>query len=198
MINNLGARGLSGVIYGMWGASVPKSESDKKKALERSIAGMKEVMKVAEDNDVTLNLEVVNRYEQFLLNTAAEAAEYIDTVGSTHCKILLDTFHMNIEERSFSQAIITAGSRLGHFHLGEPNRRPPESGRIPWDEVISTLCSTGYHGALVMEPFTTPNGEIGRDIRLYRDLGEGAELDKMAEKAFAFIKGKVSVLGNKS
>jgi D-psicose/D-tagatose/L-ribulose 3-epimerase len=66
---------------------------------------------------------VVNRFEQFLLNTAAEAVAYVNEVGSTNLKILLDTYHMNIEEDSIAGAITTAGSLLGHLHIGENNRK---------------------------------------------------------------------------
>ncbi|MGA2762245.1 MAG: sugar phosphate isomerase/epimerase family protein [Spirochaetia bacterium] len=198
VIKYMGGNGLSGVLYGSWNASLPENESDKRMALERSIASMREVMKAAEDNDVTFNLEVVNRFEQFLINTAEEAVDYVDRVQSTHCKILLDTFHMNIEEDSYLQAITAVGERLGHFHLGQSNRRPPEAGKIPWDEIIGILCRTGYQGPLVMEPFVMPSGAVGRDVRLYRDLRAGADLDDLAQKACAFVREKLSFHSKKA
>ncbi len=191
MIKFMGGSGLSGVLYGSWNTSLPENESDKKMALERSIGSMREVMKAAEDDDVTFNLEVVNRFEQFLINTAVEAVDYVDRVQSTHCKVLLDTFHMNIEEDSYLQAITSVGERLGHFHLGQSNRRPPEAGKIPWDEIIGILCRTRYQGPLVMEPFVMSSGAVGRDVRLYRDLSAEADLDDLAQKACAFVKEKL-------
>ena len=156
---------------------------------------MKEVMKVAEDCDVIFNVEAVNRFEQFLMNTAAEAVHYVDRVGSDHCRILLDTFHMNIEEDSFAEAIRTAGGKLGHFHIGETNRRPPGRGRIPWDEVAGALRGIGYTGAVVMEPFLQPGGEVGRDIHVFRDLSKGLDMDEEARRACAFIREKFSRSG---
>jgi D-psicose/D-tagatose/L-ribulose 3-epimerase len=165
--------------------------NEKGPALERSIECMKEVMKVVEDNELTFSMEAVNRFEHYLLNTSKEAVEYVEQVGSDRCKILLDTFHMNIEEDSFQEAIITAGDKLGHFHLGETNRRPPGQGRIPWDEVMGALRKIGYSGAIVMEPFLMPGGAVGRDIRVYRDLLGSADMDEQAQAACTFVRGKV-------
>ena len=67
---------------------------------------MKEVMKTVEDCNVYFNIEVVNRFEQFMINTAAEGVDYCKRVGSRHCKVLLDMFHMNIEEDSIYESIV--------------------------------------------------------------------------------------------
>jgi len=188
----MGAHGLSGILYGWWPTSLSEGENDKNLYLDQSIESMKEVVRIIEDYDIFFNLEVVNRFEQYLLNTAEEAVEYINRVKSDHLKILLDTFHMNIEEDSFEKAIITAGNMLGHFHVGETNRRPPGSGRMPWNEIMGALSKIGYKGAIVMEPFLMPGGAVGRDIRVYRDLLKGAGLDEEARAACAFIRSKVT------
>ena len=156
---------------------------------------MKEAVKAAEDNRVIFNVEVVNRFEQFLLNTCDEALAYVQAVGSPNLKILLDTFHMNIEEDSIGNAITKAGTYLGHVHLGENNRTPPGCGRghIPWDELASALKTIHYQGALVMEPFLIPGGEVGRDIKVFRDLSVGYDMDEEARKACLFVRKKLSV-----
>jgi D-psicose/D-tagatose/L-ribulose 3-epimerase len=99
---------------------------------------------------------------------------------------------MNIEEDSFEQAIITAGNMLGHFHVGETNRKPPGRGRIPWDEVMGALDKVSYKGPIVMEPFLMPGGTVGRDIRVYRDILKGANLDEEARIACAFIRSRIA------
>ena len=191
-LSGMGAKALCGILYGWWPTSASEGQQDKGKCLERSVQSMKEVMKVVEDCNLNFNLEVVNRFEQFLLNTAEEAVEYIDRVGSSHCKILLDTFHMNIEEDSFERAITLAGDKLGHFHLGETNRRPPGNGKMPWDEIMGALRKITYQGPVVMEPFLMQGGEIARDIRVYRDLRGTADLDEEARKACIFVRNKLS------
>jgi D-psicose/D-tagatose/L-ribulose 3-epimerase len=188
-IGEMGGGQLGGILYGAWPASLPNGQGEKHPYVERSIAGMREAIKAAEDNGVTFNMEVVNRFEHFILNTCAEALEYVEAVGSPNVGILLDTFHMNIEEDSIGDAIRRAGDRLGHFHIGENNRMPPGYGHIPWVEIGTTLRETGYRGYVVMEPFLMPGGEVGRDIRVYRDLSRGLDLDEEARKALSFIRG---------
>jgi D-psicose/D-tagatose/L-ribulose 3-epimerase len=142
-------------------------------------------------------MEVVNRFEQYMMNTAAEAVRYVTEVGSPNCTVLLDTFHMNIEEDSFRDAIRTAGKRLGHLHIGETNRRAPGRGKIPWDEVFGAVAEIGFQGSIVMEPFLQPGGEVGRDIKVFRDLRGGLNLDREARRACAFVKAKLDSMSGK-
>ena len=187
-MRDVNARKLGGIIYGAWPASLPDGVTDKRPFFDRSVAAMKEVMKPVEDYDLLFNVEVVNRFEQFMLNCCKEAVEYVTQVGSEHCKILLDTFHMNIEEDTFYDALVCAGDMLGHFHVGENNRRAPGHGHIPWQEIACGLKQIGYQGSVVMEPFVKAGGEIGRDIAVYRDLTAGLDLDAEAKRALGFIR----------
>jgi D-psicose/D-tagatose/L-ribulose 3-epimerase len=186
-VKRAGIDRISGIIYGAWPATLPFGD-DKQSYVDRSIESMKEVAKLAEDVEVTLNVEVVNRFEQFIMNTATEAATYLERVNSPRVKMLLDTFHINIEEVSFPAAITKAGSHLGHFHIGENNRLPPGQGKLPWKEIFGTLGEIGFQGDIVMEPFLMPGGEIGRDIRVFRDLTGNETLDEQAAAAAQFVK----------
>lgn len=188
-IGEMGGGQLGGIIYGAWPATLPAGQTDKRPFLERSLAGMREAVKAAEDNNVLFNVEVVNRFEQYLLNTCAEAIAYVEAVDSPNIGILLDTFHMNIEEDFIGAAILQAGKHLKHLHVGENNRMPPGYGHIPWTEVSAALRRIGYTGAVVMEPFLTPGGEVGRDIRVYRELSSRMNLDEEASKALMFMRG---------
>ena len=188
-IGEMGGGNLGGIIYGCWPATMPEGGSDKRSYFDRSVASMKEAIKIAEDNNVIFNMEVVNRFEQYLMNTCEEAVEYVEAVGSPNAKVMLDTFHMNIEEDFFGQAILRAGDNLGHFHIGENNRMPPGYGHIPWTEIGAALRKINYQGYVTMEPFLMPGGEVGRDIRVFRDLSEGMDLDDEARKALLFMRG---------
>lgn len=191
MVREMDGKTLGGIIYGSWPGKLP-SGADKRLFWDRSVGSMKEAVQAAEDCDVFLNVEVVNRFEHYLLNTAAEAVQYVEQVGSEHCRILLDSFHMNIEEDSFSQAIRTAGARLGHFHLGETNRKAPGRGKMDWDTIFGALGEIGYRGAVTLEPFVVPGGEIGRDICVFRDLSAGLDLDAEASRAARFVREKIA------
>lgn len=188
-IGEMGGGKLGGIIYSSWPAAMPFGLTDKRPYLERSIYSMKRAISAAEANNVSFNVEVVNRFEQFLLNTCEEAVAYIEAVESPNARVMLDTFHMNIEEDFVGNAILMAGDKLGHFHLGENNRMPPGYGHIPWTEIAFALRRIDYQGDLVMEPFLMPGGQVGRDIRVFRDLRGDLDLDEEARKALFFIRG---------
>jgi len=190
-----GIQKLGGIVYSYWPGSMPAGETDRQPYWDRSVASMKDVMRAAEDAGVVLHMEVVNRFEQFLINTAVEAVEYVKEVDSPNCSILLDTFHMNIEEDSFRDAIVTAGKHLGHMHIGETNRRAPGRGKMAWESIFSELHEIGYEGAVVMEPFLMPGGEVGRDIKVFRDLRDGLGLDDEAGRACQFVKQRLAEVG---
>ena len=161
---------LSGVSYAGWGT--PEGVLDTKEPyLEQSVKSMKEIIRVAEDCGVTYCVEAVNRFETCIINTAAEALDYVARVDSPNIGVLLDTYHMNIEEKSFAEAIRLVGpDRLKSFHTGENNRTAPGRGHLPWDEIFGTLAEIGYTGPIVSEPFVMQGGEVGRDIHVFRDL----------------------------
>lgn len=188
-IGEMGGGNLSGIIYGAWPSTFQGTDADRLRYLERSIESIRKVAKTAETSGVFLNVEVVNRFEQFMMNTSREGLEYVRSVGSPNVRILLDTFHMNIEEDSIGDAIRLAGAHLGHFHIGENNRRQPGHGRIPWNEIAVALNDISYDGFVVMEPFVMPGGTVGRDIRVFRDLRHGLDLDDEARRAQEFIRG---------
>ena len=188
-MKQIGGTVMAGINYSSWPRKLFPRE-DKKVLTDRSIEGVREVIKTAEDCDVIFCVEVVNRFEQFMMNTAAEGIAFAQQVGSPNCKILLDTFHMNIEEDSMGGSIEEAGTWLGHFHLGETNRRPPGRGRMPWSEIFGALKKINYQGALVMEPFLLPGGEVGRDISVYRDLLGDGDLDEEATLSVQFVRAQ--------
>ncbi len=188
-LGEMGGGNLGGIIYGSWPATMPKDTTDKRPFVERSILSMQEAVKVAEDQAVIFNMEVVNRFEQFMLNTCAEALDYVAAVDSPNAKIMLDTFHLNIEEDFIAEAIVRAGKNLGHFHIGENNRMPPGYGHLPWTEIGRALRHIDYQGFVVMEPFLMPGGQVGSDIKVFRDLSKGLDLDEEARKALLFTRG---------
>ncbi len=179
---------ISGILYSSWPARLEDIGIPKAEARKNSIKTMKEIIKYAEDYNVDINLEVVNRFENYMLNTCQEAMEYIDEVDSKRLFVHLDSFHMNIEEDSFSKAIHLAGDKLGHFHIGENNRKPPGCGFLPWQEIFTALKDIHYKKAIVMEPFVQMGGTVGRNIGVYRDIMPGVDLDKEAKKSLAFVR----------
>lgn len=181
---------LGGGLYSYWTVDFTLN-NDKEGDRARAVKNLKELSKTAEEYDVTLGMEVLNRYEGYILNTCDEAIDFVDEIGSSHVKIMLDTFHMNIEEDNIAAAIRKAGSRLGHLHLGEQNRMVPGKGSLPWGEIGQALRDIQYEGAAVMEPFVMKGGTIGKEIKVWRDLIDDLSeerLDEDAKGALNFVR----------
>ena len=181
---------LSGVSYAGWGTPADMGDS-KMPYWDQSIKSMKEIIKVAEDCNVTYCVEAVNRFETCLINTAKEALQYVSQIDSKNIGVLLDTYHMNIEEDNIGDAIRLVGDKLTSFHTGDNNRRAPGRGHINWDEVFKALSDINYKGRIVSEPFIMQGGEVGRDIHVYRDLMEDpteAKIDAEAKYLLDFEK----------
>jgi D-psicose/D-tagatose/L-ribulose 3-epimerase len=96
--------------------------------------------------------------------------EVVDRVGHPACQIMLDTFHMNVEERSLGDAIRCAGPRLKHFHSCENDRGAPGTGHVPWDDVAKALRDIQYDGPVVIESFTAKVQSIARAAAIWRPL----------------------------
>lgn len=167
----------------------------KKTYTDRVISSIKEMVIVAEDLGITMSMEIVNRFEAFLVNTAKEARYIAERVDHPNFKVTMDTYHMNIEEDSIDEAIETLGKKyLGHVHLGESNRKLPGQGtQVDWDKVLGGLKRVGYSERILFEPFTMAYGTIGNNVFLWRDLSNGAgkeQLDNEMRQSVAFVKSK--------
>ncbi len=139
---------------------------------------------------IDLCQEVLNRFETYIMTNAAEGVEYCKRVDSPRCKVLLDTFHMNIEEDNIPAAIRLTGDYLGHIHVGEANRKLPGQGSLDWKAIAAAVHDVHYDGNVVMEPFLLKGGSVGKDIKVWRDLSNGADeakMDQMLADAVKFL-----------
>ncbi len=188
-MDKIDSRSLVGAMYSFWPCDF--QIIDKKGAWERSISAMKEVAKAAEDLGIECCQEVLNRYETYIMTDCEEGIRYCELVGSKNVNLLLDTFHMNIEEDNISEAIRKGGSRIGHIHVGEANRKLPGMGSLPWREIGRALRDVGYDKGVVMEPFLLQDGKIAEDIKVWRDLSNHADedmLDHYIKESLQFLK----------
>ena len=188
-MKKLGSKVLIGAYFNAWPHDFV--DVDKEAMWERSVTEMKKVATVADELGIDLCLEVLNRFETPLINDCDEGIKYCKDVGHKSCKLLLDTFHMNIEEDDLPAAFRKAGSLLGHVHVGESNRKVPGMGHLPWAEMGKALRDIGYDGYVVMEPFMKPGGAVAADIKVYRDLSNNADeetMDKYIADSLVFLK----------
>ena len=168
---------LGGGLYSYWPVDF-NSDINKERDFETSVKNMKLIAKYAEEYDITLGMEVLNRFEGYLINTCDECLRYIDAVGNNRVGVMLDTFHMNIEEDNIGDAIRKAGDKLVHFHMGERNRKVPGKGTMPWAEIGQ-------------EPFVLQGGRVGQDIKIWRNLltdTSEAKLDADAKHSCEFVR----------
>lgn len=119
-----------------------------------AVDSMKELYDHGQQEGVRLAIEPLNRFETYFINRGEQALALAEATGP-ECGIILDTFHMNIEEKEPYQAIRDAGDRLADFHVADTNRMPAGHGRWDWDKTIDTLREIGYDGALTTE-FVAP------------------------------------------
>src|SRR3989441_735177 len=134
-VGDMGGGTICGTVHSTWPATLPPGHEDKSRFREQSLRSMREMVKVAEDRGVVLLVEVINRFEQFMINTAAEAVAYVEEVASPACKILLDTFHMNIEEPSIGGAPRPPRKPPRELPPRGADRKPPRPPRPPPREV---------------------------------------------------------------
>ena len=118
---------------------------------------MQECAEFAARLGTTLLIEAINRYETPLLNTAAETIAALERIGRPNVAVLLDSFHMNIEEVDLGDAIRATGARLGHVHLVDSNRHAPGMGHVNFAEMIAALTEIGYRGWLSGEILPLPD-----------------------------------------
>ncbi len=191
VLQQLNIHMVGGGLYCYWPVDYTKA-IDKAGDWKRSIAGVRAMADMAADRGIALGMEVLNRHEGYLLNVATEGVAFVEEVDRANVKVMLDTYHMNLEEEDLLGAIRTAGRHLGHFHVGEIDRKPPKAGtRIDWKAIGEVLHQVKYDGAVVMEPFVLMGGQVGADIKVWRDLtdGRGEEgLDEAAAKSVSYLR----------
>lgn len=179
----LGSPLLSGVIFAPWGKRVMQNRDVR---WARSVEALKSVAPLAKEHGVTLGIEAINRFETDLTNTAAQAVQLANDVDESNVGVLLDSFHMNMEEKDIVGALKHAKDKLVHFHCVENDRGAPGSGHTPWPIFFEGLKAINYDGWLTLEMFILANETVSPDLAIWRPI----ELDpsKAAKQGLAFLK----------
>jgi D-psicose/D-tagatose/L-ribulose 3-epimerase len=164
----LGGANVIGPLYSSVGRCWQQTPDERARDMDILVTQLKALSKYAGDRGVVLCVEPLNRFETSFLNLAEQAIEVVDRVDHPSCGILLDTFHMNIEEKSIGDAIRAAGPRLRHLHTCENDRGAPGSGHVPWNEVAAACRDIGFDGPFVIESFTSAVKSIARAAAIWR------------------------------
>jgi D-psicose/D-tagatose/L-ribulose 3-epimerase len=182
----LGAANLIGPLYSAVGRTWQASPAERAGDIDLLVDQLQPLAGYAADHGVTLCLEPLNRFETSLINLAAQAVDVIDRVAHPNCGLMLDTFHMNIEEASPGAAIRLAGKRLKHLHTCENDRGVPGSGHFPWGEMAQALRDIDYQGPVVIESFSAEVKSIAKAAAVWRALAESQ--DAIAFAGLKFLK----------
>lgn len=159
---------IIGLIRGIVRPGIERSQ-----AMEWLISALQECSDAAAPYGVRLALEPINRYETSLVNNAAQGMDLIGRVGADNFGLLLDTFHMNIEEPRIEDSIRACGSRIFHFHVADSNRWHPGGGHLNFHSIVSALYESGYTGFVSGEFLPLPDAETAAKNNLahWRKLG---------------------------
>ena len=178
---DIGATHVCGILYSAFQKYFEPPTS-------AGIAGSADVLRrigeEAAKDGITIGLEVVNRYETNVLNTAAQAVAFARRVDMPNVRVHLDTYHMNIEEADLESALIDTGAMLGYFHIGESGRGYLGAGNIDFDRVFRGLVKAGYDGPITFESFSSAvvNKQLSGILGIWRNLWEdGAHLARHAK-----------------
>ena len=181
-----GSRVVAGPVYAATGRTWAMTAAARSSAIDRLVANLKPVADHAAEKGMVVALEPLNRFETSVVTTAEQAIEIVNRLWSPGCGILLDTFHMNIEERDPAGAIRACGSRLAHFHASANDRGAPGADHIDWTGIATALEEVGYSGAVCIESFTGENQAIARAASIWRPLA--ASQDALATDGLAFLR----------
>lgn len=188
ILGELGAQHLCGVLYGVL-RKYPGPASARGRANSQEVLGR--IADRAASLGITISLEVVDRYEANLFNTAGGALAYLDEIDASNIKIHLDTYHMNIEESDLFTPVLRAGERLGYVHIGESHRGYLGTGTVGFDAFFRALREVGYSGPITFESFSTAvvDPVLSRSLAIWRNLWEDG--DDLARHANAFMRNKL-------
>jgi D-psicose/D-tagatose/L-ribulose 3-epimerase len=142
----------------------------------------------AKDNDVTLVCEYLNRFECYFLNCAEDAARFTREVGHSHLKMMYDTFHANIEEKSITDAVKSCADQMVHVHISENDRSTPGEGGVNWDESFAALKSIDYDGWFMIEAFGLALPDLAAATKIWRRMFTTEEA--LAMNGLEFMKSR--------
>ena len=151
-----------------------------------AVEGLREASEHAARAGVTLAIEYLNRFEIYLLNCAADAARLVREVGHPNFRMMYDTFHANIEEKSILSALETCKDVMVHVHVSENDRSTPRKGGVHWKETWAGLRNINSRGMLVIEAFGQGLPGLAAATKIWRRMF--VDEDQLAREGLAFMK----------
>lgn len=183
---DLDVKFLGGPMYSAVGKARMVTPEQRKKEWELAVTNLRKVCDAASRRGLKIALEPLNRFESDLVNTADDVVRMVNDINHPAANIMLDGFHMNIEERDIENALITAGDKLIHLQVAENYRGTPGTGQTNWGAYRKGLEAINYKGAITIESFTTDNKELAGAVCFWRPMAENQDL--FASEGLRFLK----------
>ncbi len=171
----LGADMLIGPLYSSVGRADAVPADEYKRQWQLVVEHLKDVASYAQERNLKLGIEPLNRFETDFLNTVDQTLNLIRDIDNPVVFLHYDTFHMNIEEKHQAKAIEKAGKLLGHFHACGCDRGTPGNDHIDWPGIASVLHTIGYDRGVVIESFTTDVKVIAKAAAIWRQMEPSQE-----------------------
>jgi len=185
LCNAVGAGFVAGPMYSAVGKTRMLPPEERKREWELAVNNLRKVCKDAAAHGLSIAIEPLNRFESDLVNTAADVRRLVTDINHPAAGIMLDGFHMAIEERSLSAAIQLAGDRLLHVQVAENYRGVPGTGQTPWHDFKEGLAAIGYNGVVSIESFTPEVKELAGAVCIWRTFADSQ--DAFAEEGYRFL-----------
>jgi D-psicose/D-tagatose/L-ribulose 3-epimerase len=163
-------------------SGAPPTDEEKKRAVEH----LRAAAEYAEPRGVTLVVEYLNRFEMYLLNTAADTAALVREVDHPNCRMMYDTFHAHIEEKDPAAALRACADVLVHVHVSESDRSTPGAGQVAWDDTFGAIREIGYDGWIVIEAFGDSLPALAGATKIWRRMFDSPE--QLAREGAAFVR----------
>ncbi len=183
---DLAAPTVIGPMYAATGKTRLQTADERERQTLLAVENIRIVADYAASRGVRLAVEPLNRFETDFLNTVDQAMIFLGRVDRENVGLLLDTFHMNIEETSIPDALRRAGRKVFHFHACANDRGTPGHDHLPWPQIVAALRDIHYPGPVVIESFTPEIREIARAVSIWRPLA--ASQNALAQDGLTFLK----------
>lgn len=177
---------FGGPMYSAVGKARMLPPDLRKAEWEMAVKNLRIACAMASERGLQIALEPLNRFESDLVNTTEDVRRLVRDIDHPAAKIMLDGFHMNIEERDVEQAIISAGSDLVHLQVAENYRGTPGTGQTRWDAYKRGLEAIAYNGTVTIESFTPDNKELAGAVCFWHPMAESQ--DGFASEGLRFLK----------
>ena len=182
----VGSPAVAGPFYSAVGRCWSMTAAERERHIDQLAERLRELGGYGAERGVELGIEPLNRFETSFMNTTEQTLELVERVDHPGVGLLLDMFHLGIEEKDLGDAIRRSEGRLKHVQVAENDRGTPGTGQLDWDGVAQALEDIGYDGRVVIETFSDRVEAIARAAAIWRPLA--ADSDTLAREGLAFLR----------